>query len=209
MRRFDKTKNIRKANLLAEQRYLESKGLIKESTGHQNSVEFVKSMNPPNLASYQGIQNLDNTINVQAYLDEVRKNADGEGRGASQNAGGTGVYLGDDVFSYLKRVLLRYIEGIQDIDYRNWLKNPEENAKISGDIASQVKKSQEFINSIPDKSPTYIQNSESFEKHIETPFIEALKEITKNNYYGFELILLPHLAHQWKRFVIGKTKKEI
>ena len=30
MRRFDKTKNILKANLLAEQRYLESKGLIKE-----------------------------------------------------------------------------------------------------------------------------------------------------------------------------------
>ena len=32
MRRFDKTKNILKANLLAEQRYLESKGLIKEDT---------------------------------------------------------------------------------------------------------------------------------------------------------------------------------
>jgi hypothetical protein len=30
MRRFDKTKNILKANILAEQRYLESKGLIKE-----------------------------------------------------------------------------------------------------------------------------------------------------------------------------------
>ena len=30
MRRFDKTKNILKANILAESRYLESKGLIKE-----------------------------------------------------------------------------------------------------------------------------------------------------------------------------------
>lgn len=30
MRRFDKTKNILKANILAEQRYMESKGLIKE-----------------------------------------------------------------------------------------------------------------------------------------------------------------------------------
>ena len=30
MRRFDKAKNILKANLLAESRYLESKGLIKE-----------------------------------------------------------------------------------------------------------------------------------------------------------------------------------
>jgi hypothetical protein len=31
MRRFDKTKNIKNANLLAEQRYLESKGLLKEN----------------------------------------------------------------------------------------------------------------------------------------------------------------------------------
>lgn len=31
MRRFDKKNNIAKANLLAEQRYLESKGLIKEN----------------------------------------------------------------------------------------------------------------------------------------------------------------------------------
>lgn len=31
MRRFDKTKNILKANLLAEQRYLQSKGIIKEN----------------------------------------------------------------------------------------------------------------------------------------------------------------------------------
>lgn len=30
MRRFDKSKNIRKVNLLAEQRYLETKGLLKE-----------------------------------------------------------------------------------------------------------------------------------------------------------------------------------
>ena len=32
MRRFDKDKHIAKANILAEQRYLKSKGLIKENT---------------------------------------------------------------------------------------------------------------------------------------------------------------------------------
>lgn len=36
MRRFDKTKNIFKANLLAESRYLESKGLVKENYSLQN-----------------------------------------------------------------------------------------------------------------------------------------------------------------------------
>lgn len=38
MRRFDKTKNILKANLLAEQRYLESKGLIKEVTDNYDDT---------------------------------------------------------------------------------------------------------------------------------------------------------------------------
>jgi hypothetical protein len=39
MRRFDKVENIRKANLLAEQRYLESKGLINENNDTNNVVE--------------------------------------------------------------------------------------------------------------------------------------------------------------------------
>ena len=33
MRRFDKLKNIEKANMLAEQRYLETKGFVNESDG--------------------------------------------------------------------------------------------------------------------------------------------------------------------------------
>lgn len=39
MRRFDKKNNIRKANLLAEQRYLQSKGLISENMGATQSLE--------------------------------------------------------------------------------------------------------------------------------------------------------------------------
>jgi len=42
MRRFDKNKNIRKVNLLAEQRHLESKGLVKENI----EEEFYKSRKP-------------------------------------------------------------------------------------------------------------------------------------------------------------------
>lgn len=40
MRKFDKTKNMLKANLLAESRYLESKGLIKE----EKTIETVYSI---------------------------------------------------------------------------------------------------------------------------------------------------------------------
>jgi hypothetical protein len=43
MRRFDKKDNIRKANLLSEQRYLESKGLINE-----NNIE--SKFNSPNFS---------------------------------------------------------------------------------------------------------------------------------------------------------------
>lgn len=39
MRRFDKTKNMRKANLLAEQRYLTSKSLIKEGEYNMDSIK--------------------------------------------------------------------------------------------------------------------------------------------------------------------------
>ena len=38
MRRFDKTKTIQRANLLAESRYLESKGLVRENYSVQNFV---------------------------------------------------------------------------------------------------------------------------------------------------------------------------
>mgnify|MGYP003625431200 CR=1 FL=1 len=38
MRRFDKNKNIHNANLIVEQRYLESKGLVKETFQNQMTV---------------------------------------------------------------------------------------------------------------------------------------------------------------------------
>lgn len=41
MKRFDKIKNIKKANLLAEQRYLQSKGLINENTNETSLNETV------------------------------------------------------------------------------------------------------------------------------------------------------------------------
>jgi hypothetical protein len=39
MRRFDKNENIRKANMLAEQRYLKSKGLISENDSEDWELE--------------------------------------------------------------------------------------------------------------------------------------------------------------------------
>jgi hypothetical protein len=52
MRRFDKIKNIRKANLLVEQRYLESKVLIKENNNMDISLLKTLVAKYPNLVRY-------------------------------------------------------------------------------------------------------------------------------------------------------------
>ena len=40
MRRFDKKENIRKANILVEQRHLQSKGLLSENDNKELNVLF-------------------------------------------------------------------------------------------------------------------------------------------------------------------------
>lgn len=67
MRRFDKDKNIQKANLLAEQRYLQSKGLLKENL--DVSYEFY----------YDGNVN-DNTI-VYDTIQKIKDEYNGSGIG--------------------------------------------------------------------------------------------------------------------------------
>jgi hypothetical protein len=67
MRRFDKTKNILKANILAEQRYLESKGLIKEVTDNYD--------NTADRAAQSGINQYGDEdkveTNFEYYLDDL------------------------------------------------------------------------------------------------------------------------------------------
>jgi len=69
MRRFDKKYNIQKANLLAEQRYLESKGLIKEEKLNEDydlvsqfmeKNEFLNSLG----LDENGIKTLEGWINL-------------------------------------------------------------------------------------------------------------------------------------------------
>lgn len=70
MRRFDKITNIEKANLLSEQRYLESKGLLKEN-GPMVDIDgvsdfFVKQIELKG-EDYLGLKD---AINKTAYGDE-------------------------------------------------------------------------------------------------------------------------------------------
>jgi hypothetical protein len=52
MRRFDKNNNIKKANLLSEQRYLQSKGLISENSDIDISLLKNLTIDYPNLVKY-------------------------------------------------------------------------------------------------------------------------------------------------------------
>jgi len=78
MRRFDKKYNIQKANLLAEQRYLESKGLIKED-GCIDEVEinelelstYAKSINKT--SDYPWVKFLGDKLNVADKYGNINK----------------------------------------------------------------------------------------------------------------------------------------
>ncbi len=74
MRRFDKSNNIRKANLLAEQRYLNSKGLLKEEGVTPSKRKIVVLVGPPSVGKSTWIKsNFPGAyiINRDDIVDEV------------------------------------------------------------------------------------------------------------------------------------------
>jgi hypothetical protein len=69
MRRFDKTKNMLKANLLAEQRYLESKGLIKEDIDN-NPADNARQQYGDYEASQQDYEERQKLMNMSPDMDD-------------------------------------------------------------------------------------------------------------------------------------------
>lgn len=71
MRRFDKLKNIRQANLLAEERYLKSKGLLKESDNIEE-IEGLSKRSAYNAAMHRHDETPDWDItNKNKYSDQI------------------------------------------------------------------------------------------------------------------------------------------
>ncbi len=174
------------------------------------SSEFVKTMNPPTMAeipAYQGIQNMDPRISIKDYIEEISNNVDGSGNGI--NDLDKNRYLGDDVFVYLKNVLNHHIKLISDSNYRDFLSAPKVDFNHDEKRVKEMEIAQNFIDSIP-VHPTYVQNSPSFERHIDEPFRKLLKNISRKDLKdgntireGMELFILPHLAYEWKKHVVG------
>lgn len=73
MRRFDKTKNMLKANILAEQRYMESKGLIKEYSDIEIGADKYDEMKNLNTDFEANLENLDIYFTVKGQHQAVAK----------------------------------------------------------------------------------------------------------------------------------------
>jgi hypothetical protein len=71
MRKFDKSKNIKKANLLAEQRHLESKGLIKEE---EYNIDSIKAQ----LGSDVSDEEMSNVMSALAMDDKKVTESEGD-----------------------------------------------------------------------------------------------------------------------------------
>ena len=96
MRRFDKKNNIAKANLVSEQRYLESKGLIKEDLGTErnNSQRVINDMKtksneelksyPVNIYSGWALNIIDNPNSVEEKYRETAERMVNEPKVVSQ-----------------------------------------------------------------------------------------------------------------------------
>ena len=126
MRRFDKKKQIEKANLLAEQRYLKSKGLLKENerwdmdASHRDDSSY-NDFDPsdPSMAG-------DNDMSDEQINDEQ----------AVQYLEGALSEMGID--NPLARHTTFYVDGLSDITAMIYDGREEEARQHASAIASQI-----------------------------------------------------------------------
>lgn len=168
MRRFDKTKNILKANLLAEQRYLASKGLIKEAidnnpadnarqqyvdyeAGQQDYEERQKLKNIPN----------DNIIyNIEQNGKEITFSFDSNDTGTAKFK-----VLGDNDGEVIATYYFE-LKDLKDLDDKPWVglirKDPNKPEVEVGDNASISKEAEEYITDMIENSDELVQSHNQY-----------------------------------------------
>lgn len=161
MRRFDKTKNILKANILAEQRYLESKGLIKENDGY-NPVDSRRQKHGDYEAGqqdYEERQKLMNLPNDNIIYNIVQNSAD-ETYSFDSNDTGTAKIevLGDNDGEVIATYYFE-LADLKDLDNRPWVGLA--NASL-GDNTSISKEAEEYIIDMIEKSDKLVQSHNKY-----------------------------------------------
>jgi hypothetical protein len=110
MRKFDKTKNIFKANLLNEQRYLESKGLIKEDNQRERNElasQIIDLTNDISSAKSRGddkmVELLSKDLNdVKGELEGLKSIKESEEIFVGKDSNGRPMYKDDEHNYYIK-----------------------------------------------------------------------------------------------------------
>ena len=161
MRRFDKTKNILKANLLAEQRYLESKGLIKEGID-DNPVDSRRQEYDDYEAGqqdYEERQKLKNMPNDNIIYNIVQN---GKNEYYSFNSNDTGTakieVLGDNDGEVIATYYFE-LADLKDLDNRPWVGLA--NASL-GDNANISKEADEYITDMIENSDKLVQSHNQY-----------------------------------------------
>lgn len=130
MRRFDKTKNIKKINILAERRYLQSKGLLKENYNIENlsNEDYVQNFLDNFYVGLDDIQydleKLFVDFNLKYYDDDINSSYSVEMifdvEGFSMNVILINFYIGwdEEKQDFLKTFKLKYSDSFKPVvDY--------------------------------------------------------------------------------------------
>ena len=168
MRRFDKTKNILKANILAEQRYLESKGLIKEAIdNYDNTADRAaqSGINQYGDENYEERQKLMNSSNDD-IIDNIEYNGKHETYSFDSNETGTAKI---EVYGNNEEVIATYyfkLADLKSLDNRPWVglirKDPNKPEVEVGDNASISKEAEEYITDMIENSDKLVQSHNQY-----------------------------------------------
>ncbi len=174
MRRFDKTKNILKANLLAEQRYLASKGLIKEVTdNYDNTADRAGKygINQFGDEDYEQRQKLMNSSNDD-IIDNIEQNGKEITFSFDSNDTGTAKV---EVYGDNEEIVATYyfkLADLANLDDRPWVGLADASLGDNANISAQA---EDYITDMIEKGDELVQkhneyvNSEYNDNHPDEP----------------------------------------
>lgn len=175
MRRFDKTKNMLNANLLAEQRYLASKGLVKEvydnydNTADRAGESGINQYDDEKYDEMQKLKNLpnDNIIyNIEQNGKEITFSFDSNDTGTAEVK-----VLGDNDGEVIATYYFE-LKDLANLDDRPWVGLADASLGNNANISAQA---EDYITDMIEKGDDLVQkhneyvNSEYNDNHPDEP----------------------------------------
>lgn len=174
MRRFDKIENIRKANLLAEQRYLQSKGVLKESILNDSDLNESERIS---MSEFFG----DVTDNVDTLLKMFSKHQPKKGWFMTVgyvNSAGLNVKIPNEKLPELEKIAreLGHPAFIKMVDSPEWKRGVETGSIVNNPFAKRKPRGQEEI-------PATVYTTKKFMLQWENKNIKPEKDAAVKSIY--------------------------